>query len=207
MKFFSKLVLAAAISSAAVASHAAVVIDDFSTNQAQLVDNTGGNVLTGTDSGFATTVPGSMLGGYRELFLTVAQEDTIFGDSSKLGVGGGKLIFSSPDGSSSIAGVRWDGTAGSPFTGSLNSWLATVNPIGLGGQNLLGSGSGFRLEVASADQSFDFIILAYTDSSSYSAVQVTSLPGAANYFIPFSAFVQVGANPVDFSNIGALQSV
>ena len=206
MKFFSKLVLAAAISSAAIVSHASVVIDDFSTAQAQLFDSTGGNPLLGTDSGFASTQPGSMIGGYREIFLTVVQEDLTFGNSSSLGVGAGNFVFSSPQGSSAIAGVRWDGTAGSPWTGSLNNWLATLNPTGLGGQNLLSQGSGFKLTVPTADVSFDFVIMAYTDAASFSAVQVTST-GPGTYFIPFAAFVQVGANAVDFSSVGALQSL
>lgn len=209
MSRITKLLGAAAIGAAfATGAHADLVIDDFSAAQTFISD------VSSDNSGVwaAQTMDASILGGYRDIFVTKVGNplNDINGLGVKMGVTGGPagyLSFSSDSGQNGVGIIRWDGA--SAGTGSdLASAMGSIDATGLMGVDLDSAAVGFQLKVLDADLNFNFTLQAFTDAGNYTSLALTST-GPGTYFIPFAAFAlgaQVGGG-VDFSNVGALQAI
>ena len=195
MKKFAKIAVAAAIAGMAVMAQASpVIIDDFSTDQAFLLDTGPVNAF-----GLSSTVTGGgILGGWRDLY--VQKTSGTPSKTASIGVEFGDLSFDSGSASSGFGIIRWDG---SHFDG-----FATIDAVGLGGVDFSTAGIGFFVQVTSADLGFPFTLNAYTNAGNSTSLTLFS-GGPGGYFIPFAAFafgVQTGAG-ADFTNIGALEAI
>lgn len=209
-KLLGTAVAVAALTVSAGASAAIVqTIDLFTTNQAQLTDNTIGGTYVMSQVGSALDT--SILGGYRDIGVNMLSSD---GDPSKaaaMNVFNGKMNFSTTTQTTGTGLVRWDGA---------NS-AAAIDPTGLGGMFLADPfASFFALDVIFSDGGFRFDLQAYTDAANWSVVQLLSIEHAvpATTYIPLSAFsacgfdngtikVSCGGTGVDFTNLGALQAI
>ncbi len=132
----SKLVLAAALLLGVTGIASATLIDDFSTNQAQLVQP--GNI-PGTVS---SSVSGSgILGDWRDLSLTIpGAEGPATEQSARAGVSLGSLNIGNDPGVSSIVTVAWDGAG------------VGAGAAGLGADGDLSTAIAILVNVISADQ-------------------------------------------------------
>jgi len=208
--------MAAAGLLAASASASAVTIDLFSTSQAFISDTTigGGGVFSQV-----STAGTDILGGYRDIGAETKASPAPAVLNATVGVVASIFNFSTDTLARGSGMVLWDGAhAATSFT--------DVDYTGLGGVNI-GSAlsSSFRLDIIFADAGFDFVITAWTDAANWSSVRLNSLahPVPGTSFIPFLAFLDcdnlIGGgvttcagspgswNPVDFTNLGALQAV
>lgn len=206
----SAAIIALSFSSAANAAFTST-IDLFTTNQAQISDNTaGGNyVMTQVGSDFDT----SILGGYRDLGVNMLSSNGDPSQVSKANVFNGVMNFSNDASVSGTGLVRWDGA---------NSGLA-IDTTGLGGISLLGN--AFDLKIISSDLGFRFDLEAYTDATHWSKITLVSNAHASpvDSIISFAAFSlcgfdngagltvtcggATGTDAVDFLHLGALQAV
>jgi len=196
----------------------ALVIDNFSTPQAVIVDTVVDNL-----GAFSGVFGGGIIGGHRDLF--VIETDTPLLDidattGTRINVsGGGVLGFSNDSGQAGVGIVRWDGSnagfgADAPLVGTaaqqaqarLLNAITSIDATGLGNQNLGGFGVGFVIEVLSADAGFNFQLQAYTDAGNWSSF-TTGAVGKGTFFIPFGAFVSQAGAGASFANIGALQAI
>ena len=200
-------VVALSFSSAANAAFTST-IDLFTTNQAQITDNTAGGNYVMTQVGSA--IDTSILGGYRDLGVNMLSSDGNPSQISKADVFNGVMSFSNDASVSGTGLVRWDGA---------NTGLA-INTTGLGGISLLGN--AFNLKIISSDLGFRFDLEAYTDATHWSKITLVSNAHATpvNSIIGFDSFGLCGfdnlagltvtcgaAGAVDFLNLGALQAV
>lgn len=177
----------------------ALVIDDFSVPQATLTDTTvDGHGVTSQ----VMALDGSILGGYRDL-STVLKVGV---GSSMINVSTGLLNFNTSAGTVGSGKVVWDGDHGFP---------GTVDPTGLGGIDLLGSGTGVRLNVAT-NAAFPFALTIYTDALSWTTVETTAVVGSFVYTFPFADFTNPllcgngavicgSGGVVNVSDVGALE--
>lgn len=215
MKNFLKLAVAtAALLAFGGANAAGVIIDDFS--DAQVGAGAGGQVedLSNNGSGFWSQTTGTMLGGYRDLFITKVgggSDGVLGGKMLVTGGPGGFLSFSSDNTAAAVGIVRWDGaTAGSGghlgSVGDNTSAIGSINHTGLASQDLTAEGIGFQITVTQADLNFNFTLQAFTDASNWSSFTATST-GPGTYFIPFVAFSSQAGTGIDFANVGALQAI
>ena len=199
-------VVALSFSSAANATFTST-IDLFTTNQAQITDNTaGGNYVM---SQVGSAVDTSILGGFRDLGVNMISSNGNPSQTSKADVFNGVMSFSNDASVSGSGLVRWDGA---------NTGLA-IDTTGLGGISLVGN--AFNLKIISSDLGFRFDLEAYTDATHWSKITLLSNAHATpvDSIISFAAFglcgfnngfgltVTCGAGAVDFSNLGALQAV
>lgn len=193
-------VLALSLTSAANA--ALVTVDSFTTNQPRVTD-------TAADStAVANVVSGAadVLGGVREISVNVISN--AFGNDAYAQVSGGVYSFSSGSGVGAEARILWDGNNA---LGNQFNLGTSINPFG----------TSFRLSVLDADASFKFTLTAYTNSTNYSSITLTSLgvnnpsldPALAGVFdIPLAAFLVPGfadivGTGIDFGNVGALEAL
>lgn len=162
----------------------------------------------------------SIIGGYRDIIVTMNTKSGAGQANSNASAGGGGFVFNNTTGESGTASVQWDGDD--------SASVATLNPTGLGGLDLVnqtGCGSGctyFQTLVAQADQGFTYQIGVYTDGANY-AILTTVVPfqilipttatyefewftrASGLYFdavVPFT--ITRGGTGPDFNNIGAL---
>jgi len=199
-------VVALSFSSAANATFTST-IDLFTTNQAQITDNTAGGNYVMTQVGSA--VDTSILGGYRDLGVNMLSSNGNPSQTSKADVFNGVMSFSNDASVSGTGLVRWDGSNTGP----------AINTTGLGGISL--SGNAFNLKIISSDLGFRFDLEAYTDATHWSKITLLSNAHATpvDSIISFDAFglcgfndgagltVTCGVGAVDFLNLGALQAV
>jgi hypothetical protein len=214
MSKFLKSTVAAAALALSFSAQALVVIDLFSTNQADLTDATlgGGGLMSQVGSAGDATI----LGGYRDLGAELKSVLIPGAEGSvSIGASGGVLNFSTSSISTGTGVVRWDGASSGP----------AINTSGLGGLNIGNVFTdAFELTTVFSDSGYTFVIDAYTSATQWSSVSVLatshafSIPGSVS-LIPLIGFldctnafpvpgvtVSCGAGgPVDFSNLGALQ--
>lgn len=202
----SAAVVALSFSSAANAAFTST-IDLFTTNQAEITDNTVGGDYVMTQVGSA--IDTSILGGFRDLGVNLLSADGNPSHMSRADVFNGVMTFSNDGAVSGTGLVRWDGIN----TGS------AIDTTGLGGISLLGN--AFSLKIISSDLGFRFDLEAYTDATHWSKITLVSNAHATpvDSIIGFAAFglcgfdnglgltVTCGAGAVDFNNLGALQAV
>lgn len=202
-KFLQKLTLGVAAATLAVSAQA-LVIDNFTTPQALMTDDTPG------DSGMWSQVSGTgILGGYRDIFISNIDGGPIRNTRGEVNAATNSFIFSNDVGAEGVGIIRWDGgLAGSGST--VAAARASIDPTGLGNVNFLDHGLGFLVTVREADQPFPIILEAFTDGlnwSRYTAnVSLITFPGTS-LFIPFGLFTTVAGTGVNWANVGALQAI
>jgi len=190
----------------------ALIIDNFTTDQAVIKDTTVNAAgLQSSQNGLG------ILGGQRDLFVIKTAGSVSTTQGAGIGVESGALLFASDPSQSGIGIIRWDGatntTFGAPGATSaitLDNAIASIDGVGLGGIDFDAQGIGFLVKVIFADLNFNFTLFAYTDTANYSTFTATST-GPGDFFIPFAAFGvlpgQTFGSGVNFGNIGALQAV
>jgi len=176
----------------AAGSAHALFIDSFDTSQS-LYDPPGSGQ---SNSGYVDTGGSDILGGQRD-----AQVKKLSGTTQvKLIVdaGGDSLLgYSQNSGVTGTSLLQWDGKDDDPVN---------LNPTGLGGVNFTQGGhDSILLRVVSDDWPVDLTFTAYTNANSWSKVTISlgGLISNQNIVIPYSSFVQGGAGPANFTNIGA----
>jgi hypothetical protein len=170
----------------------ALNVDLFSTDQAFLLIEAQDGVGTSLSSQVQDpSIPSSILGEYRDLYLELIGIDAGTPDINRtsIGVNAGVLSFNNDSGIAGYGEIVWDGA--SAFDGTNVDSVA-----GLGGIDLTAGGtlSDFLVETISADANWNFEIIAYSGADAYTAInlQATEVPsGTGPVFttIPFSAFV------------------
>jgi len=210
MKHEMKLLAASALLAVSSVANAGT-IDLFTTDQAELVDNTVNGAGVGSS---VTTLGTDIVGGERDLFVELLSNGGVPTRDATLGVAGGVLDFSVDSLAAGTAVVQWDGADNS----------STLDILGLGGVDFTEGGTlnAFALDVLFADAGFNFIIDVYTDATHFTSASLLSFavttPSTRNLF--FSDFGDCGLSApglgiqliscgadgaADFSNVGALQ--
>jgi hypothetical protein len=190
MKKFAKIAAAVAIAGMSLASHAGIVIDDFSTGNMELVDYTSGV------NGHSTSAAGTMVGGFRDMWVNKLGNNIVDPSTSPTratsgSVEGGVLGFANGTGTQGEAIVRWDGsTAGTFVDSQTRAQFDATRTYGLN-LNLPVLGNAFRLTVIQSDIDFEFSINLFTTATDWTSVTLTA--GANNVFddhtIDFSLFL------------------
>lgn len=157
----------------------AILIDDFSTDQARL------SVMSASTQGADNTIDGAgIIGGERD------QQIFNFSGNTSGEVMGGSLVFSSTNGEGFYI---WDGN---------DDDGANINRTGLGGVDLTNAGTedSFLLRMISASQHV-LTVYVYTDAStSILATPVNAISSPQDIRIPFADF----GGSTDFTNVGAI---
>jgi len=230
MKKFAKMAVAAAIAAVGMAAHATLLIDDFSTGQAKLNDDTVNGL------GYSSSVLGAMIGGNRDLFVekTVGTSSAAVSmqvDPNGTSVGNGALTFAEGSQATGRGIIRWDGVGvaygdpGTPtgpnFSAGISESEASFNASrGYGlALSLFDYGNAFKLTVNEADFGFIFSIVAYTDATNYTTLNLVAGANGQDHTIPFALFygpdvtipgfgsrVQTGSG-ANFSNVNALEAI
>lgn len=215
MTRFLKPLAVAALVALGSAAQAGIVIDTFQVSQSVLDSTTNS---TGVHSAVSGTTS-QILGGEREMFVMkmgdAGTDSGIFPlNSLGLAASGGSMTYFSPQATVyGTAYVRWDGTSPSADASNFLTQINSAAGTGLNGIDLTDGASGFNITVTSADAGFPFSLEIYSDTNNWSRVTLLS-SGAANYFIPFSAFVfpspalQTGSNgAANLQSVTALQAI
>lgn len=193
----------AGLLSAGISAQAAV-IDDFSTDQTFLEDD------TLADGGVSSSVVGpGIIGGERDLFVELLASPDPANSNVSFGVSANRLSYNSDPEVDSTGEVQWDGVDGSPN-------LA----FGLGNIDLSAAGNAFKVDVIFSDADFFFDVGAWTDGTNEFSVirlQAIATTTGASFTIPFTAFSNCAATnvtcgsgdttPVDFSMLNAINLV
>ena len=199
----------------------ALVIDLFEVDQAflEIQAGAGGENVGDTDFSQVGSDFTTILGGYRDLYLElVAVDDSTPSNArTSIGVEAGVLSFNNDSGIAGYGEVVWDGNEA--YKGG------DVDFTGLDGIDLTAGGtlSAFLVETISADANWNFEVIAYTDETNWTAInlqasEVESGTGPVFTAIPFTAFTLCGGTApgvnsitcgtggaVDLTNLGALQ--
>jgi hypothetical protein len=204
MKKFAKVAIAAAITGLSIAAQASLLVDDFSTGQAELVDN------TANGSGFSNTQNGSgILGGNRDLYV----EKTSGSLAVKLSVedaAPGFLAYSQDTLTTGYGIVRWDGSNSTNAFGATDRASFDAGRDFAGGLNedLTGAGNAFRITVIDADLNFPFSLRVYSDATHWSEFIGVAFAGAGDYIINYFGFVAAGSEGgADFSSVDVLEAI
>ena len=181
MKISYKLTTVAAALMLSLGANAGV-IDTFSTAQGLLTDNTANGIGL---SSSVTTLGTDILGGERDIFVSLLSTGGNAFANAAIGVGAGALSFSVSAQASGTGTVQWDGIDNS----------IALNTTGLGGVSLIADGSAaFRVDTLFSDLGYRFDIEAYTNATTFT--KISFLAHAANSlttsFIPFSGFTNAG---------------
>lgn len=209
-------ILGASIALGSLCAHAGPVEVDYFNDGFQQATYTG---ATG-GSNWATQASGTMLGGYRDLYVQrTGGSAGVNSGTVTLNVDGGLLNFSSATNTAGMGFVRWDGAA----TGG------AIDANGLGGMDLAAQASQFVAKIDFADAGFLFNVKAYSSATNYTifsaaGISVNSGPGSLPQGTEFEFhFAQFGlangtynfgygpvtitqfGSGVDFSNLGALE--
>ena len=186
MKKFAKLAVAGLIASAGLVAQAGIVIDDFSIDTPVTVLPVIGAVSSfsdGTDNGKG--IYGSqngpvanMIGGQRDVYI-----EKVSGGQGIMSaqVANGQYSYSTPASNPLTIGkgfIKWDGqngVDGSVIEDTQANFLATLDPTGLGGQNLYQGGNAFRIDVINSDLGFDFALTVYSSPTDWTQLILQSL--------------------------------
>lgn len=171
----------------------ALIIDDFSTDQAEI------SVMPDGPTSASSTAGGAgIVGASRD---TVLSTDPETGNTSRLrfDVSGGRARLSADASVPADLLFQWDGNDGNP----------TLDTFGLGGIDLTDGGASNSIEIGIAEEDATpalFTIEVYDLSGGVSTASAPGVPGAgtvdpASVFLLFSAF----SGNADFTNVGAIQ--
>lgn len=214
---FKIAALVAALAMGVSAGAQAGVIDLFSTNQGPYTDTTvsagdTGTIITSGVGGSVGLADPTILGGNRDLFVSLLSSAAPGALNASASVAGGLFNFSTDSLATGRAQIQWDGAA---------NQTNTIDFTGLAGLDLTAGGtlSQFALDIIFSDAGFIFEITAYTDATNFTTVAISAnehvVPSTTT--IPFSVFAlasgsylggtvvvtQNGAG-VDLTNLGAL---
>lgn len=205
-KTLASMAAAAALLAAPLASQAALVIDDFSVSQAEVLDTTSGAFLPAPTSAYSTNIANdagsgssqagaaaNIIGGQRDL-LVYKSSGTGHATAS---VEFDELVFDSDNGTNGFAVVRWDG-AGTTFN-------QAIDTDGLGGVDLASSGVAIGID-SDADLAYQltFQVWSETAPGTWTLSEVTKNVGSGLQAVTmlFSDFTGV-----NFASVGAMQMI
>jgi hypothetical protein len=168
---------------ATIPLHAQFVVDNFDKNQA---------ILTQSGSGSTgSTITGSMLGGERDIKVTVTSGSSLTVEATK-----GTLVYTQGAGVTGTADIVWDGTDGN-FNTVTTAGISPTKNFTTGGQN------AFMLGVLSNSAAASVTITVY--SSAGTQTGTINIPAGITspmyYQIAQSAFTGTG----NFTAVGAVQ--
>ena len=182
------VVLLLAVAFCYAQSEIKLTIDPFLVNTEPLIiiiEDTGDLPVSAERS----TVAGDVLGGERDLLLTV--EDGSVGLILSTGVSNGSWNMGTPNSASGFAILQYDGVDGS----------SALNRNGLGIDLTSNGASAFRAVIESdVETSYVFRIFSGNTESSFTQTIPGGLP-AAEYLFNFSQF----SGNADFTNVGAIE--
>jgi hypothetical protein len=170
----------------AVPLTAQVTVDDLATSQ--------GPISSTGPTGFGVAISGSALGGDRDLeVVRLSGSGTVTAQ-----VSGPLLTFATVAGDTGRALFAWDGVDGAP----------SINPTGLGGQDLTAGGhDALRFIINQGTPGLQLAVEVYSDATHTSAFAF-SLPLLASpteFILPYSDFISSqGSLGADFSSVGAI---
>lgn len=196
-------------------------VDLFGTPQGPFNDLTANAADTGSiiTSGVGGSVNGPLtdiLGGNRDLFVSLIDNGGVATRDVQIGVAGGVLDFSVDTLARGRGQIQWDGAANT---------TESIDFTGLGGIDLTNGGTlgAFELGILFSDGGFNFEVTAYTDATNFTSISFVSTahPVPATTFIPFAAFmnpflcgsvnpapgvlsITCGTGTADLTNLGAL---
>lgn len=199
----------------------AAPVDLFSTSQGPYNDLTPNAADTATviTSGVGGSVNGpltDLLGGNRDLFASLIDNNGVNTREVQIGVSGGVLDFSVDTLARGRGQIQWDGAANT---------TESIDFTGLGGLDLTAGGtlSAFELGILFSDGGFNFEVTAYSDATNFTRISFISSahPVPATTYIPFAAFmnpmlcgsvnpapgvqsITCGTGTADLTNLGAL---
>lgn len=202
---------AAALAAASLSSQAAgLLIDDFSTAQAEVSDSTTNGSNFGGAGVWSQTCGGGIIGGCRELYVERTGGSATGSRDVAADVSGGSFNVSAGSQVQGFGIIRWDGAG----TGT----LATPN-MGLGNQNFAAAADRFRIEVIFSDvglpnPTLTFQIGVFTAAGQYTTLDIPGPafggPGVLNFDITFTQLMFLGTSVgggVDLTNVNALQAI
>jgi uncharacterized repeat protein (TIGR01451 family) len=188
---FASLALPLALVRSAAAQ---IVIDSFETAQSALTLTypPAGTSASSSDSG------SGILGGERDVQINLSG-GVIAGNTETAVVSSGFFSYSQDATIAGTSVIQWDGADGSP----------TLNPTGLGGQDLTAAGTqdALLLNVFFDDLPIQITFQVWTDAGNASAATFTT-PGllfsSTNFAIPYSSFTPTLGAGADFTRVGAI---
>lgn len=168
----------------------ALIIDDFSTDQAELSVSP---LVTNTDS--STVTGAGIIGGERDMFLSIAAGTSPL--SSQARVDFDRFTLSNSAESSSLVTMQWDGIDGD---------ASNINTTGLGTMDLTDGNVSNAFEIRflfnDLPSTLDLTVWSASGSSTVTFPSpALLLTGSLSLFIPFDAFT----GSADFTAIGAIQ--
>ncbi len=209
MKREIKLLAASALLLGSSIANAGTV-DLFSTDQAFLTDAT---LADGGLSSSVSTLGTDILGGSRDLYVELLSSSDPANLNASIGVSAGFFSFSTDSVATGTGWVQWDGADNS----------IALDMTGLGGVDITDGNTlnAFAVDIINADLGFDFEINAYTDAGNWTSAHLVSNATSGTATINFADFTNCGlsnpgggilnigcaggTNPVDFTNLGALE--
>ncbi|MFO7705167.1 MAG: PEP-CTERM sorting domain-containing protein [Halopseudomonas sp.] len=220
MNMHLKLAVLAAAMSLSFAATAGTV-DLFTTDQANLSDGLADGIALSSTIGDGTDT--TILGGSRDISVSLLTKGTNPFATADIGVAGGILAFSVDAGATGTGTVQWDG-----FDNSID-----LDTTGLNGADLTSDGStGFLVTTIFSDLGYRFDIEAYTDDNNWTKISflATEVAVPTSSYIPFDGFtnallcgytgdgsagssfpgvtsITCGTGTVDWTNLGALQLI
>lgn len=209
-----KLALGVAAAAASFGAQAGIV-DLFTTEQLVPKDYTNGTI-TEADSEYSQAgaiADATILGGFRDLWVTNLSGGVTNVAGSSINVTGGNLFFSTDSSATGVGEIQWDGDDSAIGTDPIYD----INPTGLGGIDLTQGGTlnAFELITIFSDLNWVFEITMYTDATNWTKVSLdaTQVNSPTTSFIPFSAFTNdalcgtygsaPGVNSITCSGTGA----
>jgi hypothetical protein len=172
-----------------------IIIDEFTTITRQIIITTEDNtVYPVTQTAFATSTDGSIIGNERDLQLVV-----VSGNSNLLmtaGVANGNFQCATPDGAQGYSTVQWDG-ADASFNLQAN---------GLNARDFTAGGNTYFRTRIFSDLTTIVTFRVYSGSSSAVCSRNITLPGGEStneYQLPFTSFT----SGCDFTRVGALEMI
>jgi len=200
---FKKALIAGVVASALSSGVHALSIDQFALGQEQSYTDTtttgftpGSSLPTtstalpisvGADAVGGTSAAGlaNVLGGNRDLFISLKANPNLLSNPATIEVAGGSLSLSNKSQVESRAQIQWDGKN----DGVEGADGRGINYTGLGGVSIDGLGS-FKLGIKFSDGGFRFDITLYTDATHWTQVSLQSNEHLApiETTIPLSAF-------------------
>jgi hypothetical protein len=170
----------------------AVVIDDFSTSQAEL-----SLTYPPGDSSSAASVSGAgIVDGERDVAIRLDGEAPV-GSGLRAEVAAGLLSHSVDDHVLGATILQWDGPDGSPL----------LDPTGLGGVDLTAGGTqdALRLRFTAVDGEYGLTIVVFTDAGHASVFGSSGFStGPHEVVLPFAGFLGHLGGGADFTNVGAI---
>jgi hypothetical protein len=181
---FKAQLIAGCVAAAMSSGANALIVDLFSTNQGPHSDTTPtagdtGVVITGGVGSSVGALDPTILGGNRDLYVSLLDNGGVNTREVSIGVAGGVLDFSVDTLTRGRGQIQWDGAENTE----------AIDFTGLGGINF-GTAGSFELGILFSDGGFNFEITIYTDAANFTRISFVSTAHATptTTFIPLAAF-------------------